>query len=239
MSAQRMLTVAAAADLGPALREIASQYEKQSGARISVVIGSSGNLTTQIEHGAPYDLFFSADVGYPERLAGEGLTAGKPAVYAVGKLVLWVPNNSKINLQKMSERALADASVHKIAIANPQHAPYGKAAVAFLEGAKLYEQVKPKLVMGENVAQAAEFAISGNADAAIIPLSLALEPGMKTRGRYREVDSALYPAIRQGAVVLKKSNKPAAAARFLGYVLSAEGERVLARYGFAMPEGRR
>ena len=239
LPAQTRLTVAVAADFAAALREIAKQYEKRGGAHVVLVMGASGNLTTQIEQGVPYDLFFSADVGYPERLQNEGLTAAMPKVYAVGKLVLWAPKGSNIDLEKLGGKALLEAPVRKIAIANPQHAPYGRAAVAFLKKAKLYDRVLGKLVMGENVAQAAQFATSGNADAAIVPLALALEPEMKERGRYREIEDGLYPPIRQAAVVLKSSGKRGTAERFLEYVRSAEAAAVLARYGFAQPEAGR
>ncbi len=236
LPAQSRLTVAVAADFGPALREIAAQYEKRGGGQVALVVGSSGNLTTQIEQGAPYDVFFSADVGYPQRLQKEALTTGTPAVYAVGKLVLWAPGRSKIDLQRLGEKALLAARVHKIAIANPEHAPYGRAAMAFLRGAKLYEEVSGKLVMGENVAQAAQFATSGNAEAAILPLALAVQPEMKEKGQFWEIGGDLYPPIRQAAVVLRRSKNRGAASRFLDYVLSGEAAPVLARYGFGRPE---
>jgi molybdate transport system substrate-binding protein len=233
--AQTTLTVAAAANLGPVLREIVPRFEKSNGTHLALVFGSSGNLTTQIEHGAPYDVFLSADVDYPRRLEGEGLTvAGSLAVYAVGKLVLWAPKNSSIDLARRGQQALVLPAVHKIAIANPQHAPYGKAAMAFLRNSGLYDQLAGKLVLGEDVAQTAQFVSSGNADVGIIPLALAIAPAMREQGDYVEIAGHAYPPIQQAAVVLKSSKTPALAAKFLAYIRSPEVASVLARYGYGM-----
>jgi molybdate transport system substrate-binding protein len=239
--AQSTLTVAAAANLGPALRELAANFEKSSGTQVALVYGSSGNLATQIENGAPFDVFLSADEDYPRRLVANGAAAsGSIAVYATGKLVLWVTNASGIDVGRLPPQALLLGPAHRIAIANPQHAPYGKAAVAFLRKAGLYKQVAEKLVLGEDVAQAAEFVISGNAQVGIIPLSLALAPPMRDHGTYREIAPDLYPPIRQAGVMLKNAKNPSGAARFLDYIKSAEATPVLARYGFDPPaEARR
>jgi molybdate transport system substrate-binding protein len=241
LQAQSTLTVAAAANLGPALRELAANFEKRSRTHIALVYGSSGNLATQIENGAPYDVFLSADEDYPRRLEAKGATAyGSLAVYATGKLVLWVTNASGIDVGRLQPQMLLLDSVHKIAIANPQHAPYGKAAVEFLRKAGVYDRVAGKLVLGEDAAQATEFVISGNADVGIIPLSLALAPAMKERGKYREIAADLYTPIRQAGVILKHAKNPSAAAKFLAYVRSAEAAAVLSRYGFDPPaEARR
>lgn len=236
LPAQTTLTVAAAANLGPALREIAANFEKNSGTHVALVYGASGNLAMQIENGAPFDVFLSADVDYPRSLETKGATVpGSLAVYATGKLVLWVTNASGIDVGRLQPQMLLLDSVHKIAIANPQHAPYGKAAVEFLRKAGLYDRVAGKFVLGEDVAQAAEFVSSGNADVGIIPLSLALAPAMKERGKYREIAADLYPPIRQAGVILKNAKNPSAAAKFLAYIRSAEAAAVLARYGFEPP----
>ena len=236
LQAQTTLTVAAAANLGPALREIAADFEKSNGTRVTLVYGASGHLAMQIENGAPFDVFLSADEDYPRNLETKGAAApGSLAVYATGKLVLWVTNASGIDVGRLQPQMLLLDSVHKIAIANPQHAPYGKAAVEFLRKAGLYDRVARKFVLGEDVAQAAEFVISGNAEVGIIPLSLALAPAMKERGKYREIAADLYPPIRQAGVVLKSAKNPSAAAKFLDYVRSAEAAPVLARYGFEPP----
>ena len=236
LQAQSNLTVAAAANLGPALREISANFEKSSGTHVELAFGASGNLAMQIENGAPFDVFFSADMDYPRSLEAKGAAApGSLAVYATGKLVLWVTNASGIDLDQLQPQMLLLESVHKIAIANPQHAPYGKAAVEFLRKAGLYDRVAAKFVLGEDVAQTAEFVRSGNADVGIISLSLALAPAMKERGKYREIAADLYTPIRQAGVILKHAKNPSAAAKFLAYVRSAEAAAVLARYGFEPP----
>ena len=234
LQAQRTLTVAAAANLQTAVKEIAEKFEKQSGTHVVLVFGSSGNLTTQIEHGAPYDVFLSADMSYPERLAREGLgTRDSLRRYAVGKLVLWVNKNSHIDLQRFGERVLLDRAVHKIAIANPAHAPYGAAAVAYLITANLRDQVNDKLVMGEDVAQAAQFVISGNAQVGMIPLSLALAPRMAETGSYYVLENAR--AVEQGAIVLSQAADKAAAAKFLEFMGSPDARAILQRYGYDLP----
>src|SRR5262249_31140934 len=162
---------------------------------------SSGNFFSQIQNGAPFDLFFSADVDYPKKLRAAGLADDGVYEYATGRMVLWAPANSKIDVASEGWKALLDRSVEKIAIANPQHAPYGRAAVSALQKAGIYDQVKQKLVYGENVAQAAQFVQSGNAQAGILALSLALAPGMRGGKRW-VIPSELCP-IRQGAIVLR------------------------------------
>lgn len=234
LQAQSTLTVAAAANLQSAVKEIAEKFEKQSGMHVALVFGSSGNLTTQIENGAPYDVFLSADMSYPERLAGEGLgTRESLRRYAVGKLVLWVKKDSRIDLERLGERALLDPAVHKIAIANPAHAPYGAAAVAYLKTAKLRDQVNDKLVLGEDVTQTAQFVISGNAQVGIIPLSLALAPKMMESGSYYALKNA--PMVEQGAIVLSKAADKTAAGKFLEFMRSPDATAILQRYGYDLP----
>jgi molybdate transport system substrate-binding protein len=232
--AQRSLTVAAAANLQSAVKEIAEKFEKQGGTHVSLVFGSSGNLTTQIENGAPYDVFLSADMSYPERLASGGLGIRESLQrYAVGKLVLWVTNDSHIDLERLGEHPLLDPAVHKIAIANPAHAPYGAAAVAYLKTANLHDQVNDKQVLGEDVAQTAQFVISGNAQVGIIPLSLALAPKMLETGTYYALKNA--PTVEQGAIVLSKTADKRAAGKFLEFMKSPDARAILQRYGYDLP----
>ena len=229
------ITVAAAADLTYALKEIAANFEKQSGTNVNISFGSSGNLSTQIANGAPFDVFFSADIEYPKKLETDGLTEpGTLYQYAVGRIVLWVPKDSKIDVSK-GMSSLAAVEAQRIAIANPAHAPYGRAAVSAMTGAGVYEKVKDKLVFGENVAQAAQFVDSGNAQIGVIALSLALSPAMAERGRYWEIPLDSYPRIEQGAVVVKASKNKGSAKAFLAYVRSPDGATILKRYGFFLP----
>ncbi len=199
------VTVAAAADLTYAMNEIAANFEKATGCSVRVSTGSSGNFLAQIENGAPFDVFFSADIEYPRKLETEGLaTPGSTYLYAVGKIVLWVRNDSRLDVSK-GIAALRDPSLQKLAIANPQHAPYGRAAEEALRSAGVYDAVKDRLVLGENISQAAQFVESGNADAGILALSLVLSPGLKEKGRYARVPENLYAPIQQGVVLVRAS----------------------------------
>ena len=183
LAAADEIRIAAAADLTYAIRDIAARFEKETGHKVDVIIGSSGNFYMQIHNGAPFDLFFSADIQYPQKLESAGLAEkGSLYLYAIGRIVLWVPNNSKLDISK-GLSALLDPSVHKIAIANPAHAPYGQAAVAALKSEKLYDKLSDKLVLGENISQAAQFVQPGNADAGIAALSLVSAPAMEDSGR--------------------------------------------------------
>src|SRR5947209_1738637 len=180
----REITVAAASDLTFALHDLAAQFEKRTGKQVKLSFGSSGNFFAQIENGAPYDLFFSADIEYPEKLEQAGLTEpGTLFRYATGKLVLWAPKESGIDLSR-GLSSLLDPRVKKIAIANPTHAPYGRAAVAALRRENLYDKLAGKLVFGENISQTAQFVLTGNADIGIIAISLALSPPMESKGKY-------------------------------------------------------
>ena len=226
----KQLRIAAAADLKFALSELAAQYEKQTGTKIDVTYGSSGNFFSQLKNGAPFDVFFSADVEYPRELADSGLA--NPFTlreYAVGRIVIWSPPGATMDPALSNWNALLDPTVHKIAIANPAHAPYGRAAVAALRKAGIYDKIEAKLVYGENISQAAQFVQSGNAQAGIIALSLAVSPAMQDGKRW-EVPADLYPPIRQAAVVLSASTDQSAARQFLDYVTSREGQNILAKY---------
>jgi molybdate transport system substrate-binding protein len=230
------ITVAAAADMNAVLPEIVARYTKQTGQPVKLLFGSSGNLTNQIRNGAPFDVFFSADEEYPRQLIAEGLAVRDSLYrYAVGRLVLWVPNESTLDLPTLGMTALLDPSVKKIAIANPQHAPYGRAAEAALKHFGLYNQVAARLVLGENVAQAAQFVESGNAQAGLIALSHALAPAMKNKGRYWTVPLDSYPMLNQAAVLLSRSKSQAAARLFVEFVRAPEATSLLGAYGFSLP----
>lgn len=227
--------VAAAADLKFAMTELSAQFEKQSGVKLAVTYGSSGNFLTQIQNGAPFDLFFSADSEYPKKLEAAGLAEpGTLHDYAVGHIVLWTASDSEINVARDGWKSLLDQRVKKIAIANPEHAPYGRAAVAALKEAGLYEQVKYKLVYGENISQAAEFVQSGNAQVGIVALSLAVSAAMKDGQRW-EIPTDSYPAIKQSVVLLKSSKNKVAARRFLKFVSGSPGQEILRQFGFTAP----
>jgi molybdate transport system substrate-binding protein len=230
--AAQELSIAAAADLQFAMQDIAGRFEKQTGKTVKPTYGSSGNFFQQIQNGAPFDIFFSANLDYAKTLEDAGLTVpGSYYQYARGKIVIWVPNTSKLDLNS-GLKALLDPSIKKIAVANSQHAPYGKAAVAALENEKVYDQLKDKLVLGENIAQTASFVVSGAADVGIVALSLALSPNMKGKGRYVEIPDADYPPIEQACVVLKSSKYQDEARQFVAFVKTASIANVLTSYGF-------
>jgi molybdate transport system substrate-binding protein len=234
--AAQEITVAAAADMSAALPQLAAAYAKQTGLAVKLVFGSSGNLTSQIRNGAPYDVFLSADEEYPRQLIADGLAVQTTLYrYAVGHLVLWVPAGSPLDLSKLGMTALLDPSVKKIAMANPAHAPYGRAAEAALRHFGIYDQVSSRLVLGENVSQAAQFAESGNAQAGLIALSHALAPALKDKGRYWMVPLDAYPTLNQAAVVLSKSKQQDAARKFLEFLRGPESSSLLASYGFSLP----
>jgi molybdate transport system substrate-binding protein len=229
------LRVAAASDLQFAMPELAAQYERQSGAKVELSFGSSGNFFAQIQNGAPFALFFSADRSYAEKLIAAGQADPQSlSVYALGRLALWAPSELNLKLTEKGLSALSDPRVQKIAIASPEHAPYGRAAVATLEKAGLYEQLKPKLVFGENISQAAQFAQSGSAQVGMIALSLALSETMKSGERWI-VPSDYHPPLEQAAVLINAAPNKSQAAGFLEFVKSDAGRTILARYGFTMP----
>src|SRR5579863_3917792 len=231
------ITVAAAADLSVALKEIAANCEKQSGVQVKLSFAASGALTQQIQNGAPFDVFFSADMDYPRQLVAAGdADATSLYRYAVGTLVLWSPSASPLDPEHEGIKILFDASVKKIAIANPQHAPYGRAAVAALKHFGLYEQVKDRLVLGENVSQAAQFVESGNAQVGFIALAHAVPLAMRGEGRFWKVPAEAYPALDQGLVIVSRSQRKREAAAFVDYIKTKAAADVLRRYGFSVPE---
>jgi molybdate transport system substrate-binding protein len=227
--------IAAASDLNFAFKDLVAEYEKKTGEHVKLTLGSSGNFFSQIQNGAPFDLYFSADIRYPQKLMEAGQAVpGSLYQYAVGRIVLWAPNQSKMDVRKGFD-SLLDPSIRKIAIANPKHAPYGRAAVAAMEHFKMYEKVKDKLVLGENISQAAQYIESGASDTGIIALSLALAPSMKSAGTYWEVPVDAHPPLAQGAVILKGSTNQDGAKQFLEFLKGAEGQEIMRRYGFTLP----
>ena len=229
------ITIAAASDLNFAFREIATEYEHTTGNHVRLTLGSSGNFFAQIQNGAPFDLYFSADISYPKKLEEAGLAVlGSLYPYAIGRIVLWTGNESHLDLSKGLE-ILREPTIKKIAIANPKHAPYGRAAVAAMEYFKVYDQVKDKLILGENISQAAQFIESGACDVGIIALSLAVAPAMKSKGTYWEVPADAHLPLEQGAVILKSSKSQEAARQFLEFIKGSDGHEIMKRYGFFVP----
>jgi len=232
------ITVAAAADVKFALDEIVADFQKtHTNDTIKVTYGASGNLASQIENGAPFDVFFSADVQFPKRLIEKKL-AGESDLfpYAIGHVVFWVRNESPLDVSKRGIESLLDPAVRKIAIANPAHAPYGRAAEAALKSLGVYDKIAGKLVLGENVSQTAQFVQSGAADAGLIALSLALSPKMKDAGRYWEVPADAYPKLEQAGVILSRTQAPELARALREAVTNSHGKDILRRYGFVIPE---
>jgi len=231
----QQVRVAAAADLKFAMEQLGKEFENKTGTRVEVSYGSSGNFFSQLQNGAPFDLFFSADLEYPRKLEAEGFVEpGTLREYALGRIVIWMPNDSSVDLAEEGWNALLDLGVRKIAIANPELAPYGRAAASALKKAGIYKQVQAKLVYGENISQAAQFVQSGNAQAGIIALSLALSPGMKD-GKVWEIPGEMHPKIEQGAALLKNARNRSAALAFLNFVKSAAGINILEQHGFSAP----
>jgi len=227
------LTVAAAADLRPALEEIASRFHATSGAQVKLIYGSSGNFYQQIQSGAPFDFFFSANADYPKKLESAGLTVpGTYYEHARGKIVLMVPAGSMLDL-KRGLNVLLDPAVKKIAIADPSHAPYGQAAVSALKAENIYDKVSAKLATGENISQAASFVLSGAADVGIVALSLARSAGPQVR--FAEIPASDYPPIQQACVILRSSKNQDLAARFESYIRSEEVGKIFERFGFDVP----
>ena len=231
------LTIAAAADLKFALDDLVKEFEeKYPATKVNVTYGSSGNFFAQFQNGAPFDLFFSADIGYPRKLAEEGWGADDVFLYAIGRIVVWVPKNSPVAVEKLGIKALLEPSIRKIAVANPEHAPYGRAAVAAMKALNVYDQVASRLVYGENIGQTAQFVQSGAADVGILALSLAVAPQMLDAGRFWQVPLDAYPRMEQGGIILKSSKNLETARAFRDFVLGAHGREVLEHYGFHLPE---
>jgi len=233
--AQTTLRIAAAADLEPLLPPILEQFEHATGIHAEATYKASAMLTTQILNGAPFDVFLSANLAYPKRLIDAGVadTAGTPdsttpITYAKGTLVLWTRNDSHL---APSLALLRDPRLKRLAIASPDRAPYGKAAQAALQKLGLYAQLKPRLATAENIAQAAQFVDSGNADAGLISMTSALTPRLRSNGSYFVIPRDLYPPIEQGAVIVSRTRERAAAHKLLDFLLSAPIQSELAKGG--------
>ena len=233
---RRPLAVAAAANLKTAAEELKLAFEaEQPGTEVTLTLGASGTFLSQIQNGAPFDLFLSADRDFPAKVIAVGLgDAADEKVYAFGKLVAWLPPGSTLDLEKGGLRALADPAVKRIAMANPAVAPFGRATEAALRAAGVYEAVKEKLVLGTSVAQAAQFATTGAADVAFLPLSLTFGKEL-SGGRISAVPEALYPRIEQSGVVLAAARDPALARAFLAFVTGEKGRAILAKFGYGLP----
>jgi molybdate transport system substrate-binding protein len=228
------LRIAAASDLQFALPDLAAEYEKQTGVKLAITYGSSGNFFAQIQNGAPFDVFLSADVSYPHKLVVAQLAdVSSLEIYAVGHLVLWLPPDSPLD-PSGGLKILLDPRIQKIAIANPDHAPYGRAAVAVLRDAGLYDQLKPKLVFGENISQAAQFVQSGSAQAGLLAHSVTFSPAMKS-GKFWSIPADKYPTVEQAAVLLTASSNKQAAMSFLAFLKTPTARATLERYGFSLP----
>ena len=229
------MRIAAAADLRYALEDVAKAFRQQHGAvRIEPAYGSSGMFYAQLVNHAPFDLFLSADVQYPRKLSEQGLTLpGSDFNYADGRIVLWTGNASGVDLARLGMEALRQPAVHHIAIANPAHAPYGRAAEAALRTLGIYDAVKDKMVMGENISQTFQMAQSGAAEVGIVALSLAIAPSAAGQGHYWEVPRGAYPRIQQGGAIMKWTKNPEAAQAFRAFLLAPEGRAILKRYGFS------
>jgi molybdate transport system substrate-binding protein len=231
--APRALTVAAASDLQAALPEVITKFERESNAIVTVSFGSSGNFFAQIQNGAPFDVFLSADIDYPKQLIASGhAEASSLYQYATGRIVVWTRKDSGIDVSG-GLRSLTDARVTRIAIANPKYAPYGRAAEAALRREKVYDAVRGKLVLGENISQTAQLVDSGNTSVGIIALSLAVGPALRARGTYSEIPAAAHPPIDQAAVIVSASTRKPVAREFLAFLKRADISEHLHRFGFA------
>lgn len=228
--------VATASDLQFAIEEVAAAFRSETGDAVRIAPGSSGNFARQIRQGAPFELFLSADEEYVEQLARDGFTRDRGTLYAVGRIVIIVPTGSPLKADGTLEdlrSALARGQVTKFAIANPEHAPYGKRAEEVLRHTGLWEAVKPKLVLGENVSQAAQFATSANAQGGIIAYSLALSPKVSSRGTYALIPAEWHSPLRQRMVLTRKAG--AVVAKFYDFMQRPAARAILRKYGFGLP----
>ena len=233
----RMVKVAAAADLKFALDEAVVAFKKlHPTIDVAPTYGSSGNFHAQLTNRAPFDIYFSADIEYPQKLAAAGLALPDSAFeYALGRVVVWVRKDSPIDVGQIGIESLAHPSVRKIAIANPEHAPYGRAADAAMRKLGILDRVKDRLVLGENIAQAAQFVESGAADVGIIALSLAMAPTLEAKGKYWLIPADAHPPLRQGGIILAWAKDAEAAREFKAFVTGPDGRAILRRYGFVLP----
>jgi molybdate transport system substrate-binding protein len=224
------ITVAAASDLTPAFEELGREFEAVNKTRVVFVFGSTGMLTRQIENGAPMDLFAAANVGYIDQLQQKGLIIpDTKAIYARGRITLWTTADSPLKLEKVAD--LTRPEVKRIAIANPDHAPYGLAAQQALQSAGIWEAVKPKLVYGDNIRQTLQYAETGNVEVAIVALSLS----QQSKGRWTLIPEELHQPLDQGLAVIKTTHNETAARAFASFITGPRGKEILGKYGFAFP----
>jgi molybdate transport system substrate-binding protein len=234
-STPRTLAVAAASDLLVTLPEVVKRFEREARASVTVSFGSSGNFFGQIQNGAPYDVYFSADINYPRQLVASGHADPSSLYrYATGRIVLWTRKGAGIDVTR-GLKGLVDSRVKRIAIANPRFAPYGRAAEAALRHEQIYDAVLGKLVLGDNISQTAQLVDSGNADVGIIALSLALGPALRASGTYTEIPATAHPPIDQAVVIVSASKNQALAREFLAFVRRPENAQHLHGFGFTMP----
>lgn len=232
--------IAAASDLQTALREVAQAFQSDTGHKVEIVFGSSGNMAAQIRQGAPFQILLSADEKYVFDLAKTGFTRDEGQLYALGRIALFVPHHSTLKADEQLaglRMALENGQIERFAIANPSHAPYGRAAREALQKARLWESLQPKLILGENVSQAAQFATSANASGGIVAYSLALTPAMKRVGRYALIRQDWHAPLRQRMVLTKKAGPGAVA--FYAFLQQDKARAILARNGLAMPQESR
>jgi molybdate transport system substrate-binding protein len=236
-SAEQAPAVAAAANLNFALPEIAKEFERTKGTHVELVFGASGTLTRQIRDGAPFEMFLAADEEFPNQLAAEGLTRDAGVVYAVGRLVIFAPQGSPLDVDERLEglaRLVKAGGTNRFAIANPDVAPYGRAAEAVLRKRGLWDVLRPNLVLGDSITQAAQFATTGNAAGGLLAYSLVLSPTFENKGRYAVIPQADHPPLRQRMVLFKKAGP--AAAGFYAFLQSDAARAILRKYGFGVPE---
>lgn len=236
-TAQRAPTVAAAANLNFALVEIAKEFEKAHGSRIELVFGASGTLARQIRDGAPFEIFLAADEDFPNELVAAGLTRDAGVVYAVGRLAIFAPTGSPLAVDERLDglmRLAKSGGAGRFAIANPEVAPYGRAAEAVLQKRGLWEALRPSLVLGSTIAQAAQFATTGNAVGGLIAYSVVLGPGFADRGTYAVIPETDHPPLRQRMVLLKHAGP--VASQFYSYVRGQTAQAILRKHGFGVPE---
>jgi len=234
--ATQKLTIAAAADLSFAMKDLVKQFETEhKNAQVEVVLGSSGQAFTQIQNGAPFDMFFSADISYPEKLKAANLVVSEIKLYAIGRILLW---STKYDASKMTLQDLTDPKIRKIAIATPSHAPYGKRAQEAMEHEKVWDKVQQKLVFGENISQAAQFAYSGAAEIAIIALSLASSQQFKdkVKGNYYLIPDSWHAPLEQAYVILKHGENSVLAKQFAEFVAAPKARKIFEKYGFMLPK---
>jgi molybdate transport system substrate-binding protein len=227
------INIAAAADLKFAMDEIVAKFrEANAKDDVDVIYGSSGKFYTQIQQGAPYDLYFSADIAFPRELAKSGFSFSEVIPYAFGRIVLW---SATMEANKMSLDSLTSSKISHIAIANPKHAPYGKRAEEALRASRLWERVEPKLVYGENIAHTAQFVQTGNAQVGIIALSLALNPALANKGGYWLIPDTLHAPLEQAFIITKRAQGNDLAKKFADYMRSSATRTIMTKYGFVLP----